>query len=142
MANSLISPPRLNKRVRLALWWLLYRLPMDVDLDKKTYWTENFWKEKARVHLKLDREAIMVIEASYPRQWQRMLAKRRRRLKYAQDHGGYCPKGWTPPAPGEAIRPLPYAALAARHEFGLMGVIVEYKEGIELDRMAKYGRSL
>ena len=37
-----------------------------------------------------------------------------RRLAYAREHGGHCPSGWTPPAPGEVERPAPVVALMLR----------------------------
>jgi hypothetical protein len=123
-----------NKRVRLILWWVLYRVALDVDIE-----ANSLWRLSAREHLKLDKDGLRGIAIRFPRHWARMLEKRARRLAYARANGGYCPEGWTPPAPGETIRNPPLIALAKRHELGLMGVMCQYHAAMEANYMAKRG---
>lgn len=124
--------PLPNKRVRLALWWLLYRVPIDVDLAVR-----RDWQISCAAHIKWDTETFDAMTLVFPKHWQRMLEKRQRRLCYAQNNDGYCPFGWTPPAVGEVIRNAPLGALARRHAFGMMGVAVQYREGHHLNWQAK-----
>jgi hypothetical protein len=121
-----------DKRIRLILWWLLYRVPIDVDIQDN-----SLWRLHARKHLKLGKEWLRDIEARAPYHWKRMLEKRARRLEYAKAHGGYCLEGWTPPAPGEPIRNAPIHTLALRHPLGIYGVVCEHREGRELNSMAR-----
>jgi hypothetical protein len=127
-----MNPPPPNRRVRLALWWMLYRVPIDVDLGSRRDWQVN-----AALHLKWRLETFDDLALVFPRHWQRMLEKRSRRLAYARMHDGRCPDGWTPPAPGEIARNPPWGALARRHPLGMIGVLVQYGEAIELNTRAK-----
>ena len=126
-----------NKRVRLALWWMLYRVPIDVDAGSR-----RDWQIRCAAHIKWDMETFNDMTRVFPRHWQRMLDKRARRLAYAKDHGGECPSGWTPPAQGETIRNAPLFALAKRHRFGLAGVAFEQQEARELNYRAKHNLPL
>jgi hypothetical protein len=104
-----MKPSQPDKRIRLALWLMLYRLPEEADLEH-----DHRWQVACARHLKWDMEKFNALKRDFPRHWQRMLDKRARRLAYARDHGGYCPEGWTPPTLGEIVRPAPVHALMRR----------------------------
>ena len=103
-----MKTPLPDKRIRLALWLVLYGLPIDADVEN-----DGRWQDACAKHLKWDWRIFAAIRQDFPRHWQRMLDKRARRLAYAKKHGG-CPPGWTPSAPGEIPRPAPLAALRMR----------------------------
>jgi hypothetical protein len=98
-----------DKRIRLALWLMLYRVPEEADLEH-----DRRWQVSCARHLKWNMEQFDALKRDFPSHWQRMLDKRARRLAYAREHGGYCPEGWTPPAPGEIERHAPVFALMLR----------------------------
>jgi hypothetical protein len=103
-----MKQPLPNRRIRLALWFMLYRVPLDVDIGN-----DFGWQVSCANHLKLHWKTFEALRTDFPRHWQRMLDKRARRLAYARKHGG-CPPGWTPNAPGEVTRPAPVVALMLR----------------------------
>ena len=80
-----------TKRFRLALWWLVYRLPVLDGINRET-------EELGRKHCKYSEEAWARDRADFQSQWERMLAKRERRFRWYQKHGKV-PDGWTPPDP-------------------------------------------
>ena len=92
-----------TKRFRLALWWLVYRLPVLDGINRET-------EELTRKHCK---EAWARDRADFQPQWERMRAKRERRFWWYQKHGKV-PDGWTPPdAKDPHSRKYPKRALAA-----------------------------
>ena len=96
-----------TKRFRLALWWLVYRLPVLDGINRET-------EELARKHCKYSEEAWARDRADFQSQWERMLAKRERRFRWFIKHGKV-PDGWTPPDPKDPhSRKYPKRALAAR----------------------------
>jgi hypothetical protein len=98
-----------NRQIRLALWYMLYQVPLGVDLDN-----DFGWQVTCANHLKLHWKEFEALRQDFPRHWRRMLEKRARRLAYARAHGGHCPPGWTPWVPGEKERPAPVGALKRR----------------------------
>ena len=96
-----------TKRFRLALWWLIYRLPVLDGINKET-------EELARKHCKYSEVDWARDRADFQSQWERMLSKRERRFRWYQKHGKV-PHGLTPPDPKEPYsRKYPKRALAAR----------------------------
>jgi len=104
-----MKTPLPNRQIKLALWFMLYQVPLDVDLEN-----DFGWQVTCSNHLKWHWKAFEALRKDFPRHWWRMLDKRARRLAYAREHGGRCPSGWTPPAPGEIERPAPVVALMRR----------------------------
>ena len=95
-----------NKRFRLALWWLTYRLPVLDGVNKET-------EELARKHCKYSEADWARDREDFQSQWERMLSKRERRFRWYQKRGKV-PDGWTPPDPNDPhSRKYPKRALAA-----------------------------
>ena len=96
-----------TKRFRLALWWLLYRLPVLDGVNKGT-------EELARKHCKYSKQDWARDRTDFQSQWERMLSKREWRFRWFIKHGKV-PNGWTPPDPNDPhSRKYPKRALAAR----------------------------
>ena len=96
-----------TKKFRLALWWLTYRLHVLEDINPES-------EEAARRHCKYSSQDWDQDRVDFKQQWNRMLAKRKRRFDWLRNHGSV-PDGWTPPDPKDPhSRKYPQRALAAR----------------------------
>jgi len=101
--------PQPNKHFRLVLWFLLYRVHPQQQIDRQV---EIIACESCRMPVCLfDR-----FKAYFPHHWNHLLDKRSRRhahlLKY-----GEIPDGWTPPnCADDRSGNYPYAALADRNK--------------------------
>jgi len=82
---------RPNRRIRLILWWLLYKIPVERELTIAD-------ELQAAIHCRVPFEEIEHIRTTYLRQWSTMGIKRVRRRCYFLQHGSI-PDGWTPPDP-------------------------------------------
>jgi hypothetical protein len=101
--------PQPNKHFRLVLWFLLYRVPAQQQINRET---EVIACECCRMPLQFfDR-----FKAEFSQHWNRMLEKRGRRLAHLLKYDEI-PGGWTPPnsVDGRSGN-YPYAALADRNK--------------------------
>jgi hypothetical protein len=101
--------PQPNKHFRLVLWFLLYRVHPQQQIDRQV---EKIACESCRMPLCLfDR-----FKADFPTHWNRLLEKRSRRLTHLLKYGEI-PDGWTPPTSVDGRSGnYPYAALANRNQ--------------------------
>jgi hypothetical protein len=101
------SGARPDKRLRLLLWFLLYKVPALDDISRKQ-------EIDACIHCHLTAEFMEVAKRESTKQWSNMLAKRDRRRVFLKEHG-FIHDGWTPPAPNEPrSRNFPTWALMKR----------------------------
>ncbi len=77
-----------DKRERLLLWWLTYRLAVERKVDAAA--VEDAAQETGLTPLQID-----AIRAKHPIHWERMLLKRELRLEHHLQHGAV-PEGVTP----------------------------------------------
>jgi hypothetical protein len=96
---------------RLVCWRLLYGVTVEKVLDRDD-------EIKACQHSRLDLAQWDEQKALCPREWEKLLAKRQRRLLWFRQHGSI-PNGWTPPDPKDPRRSAnkPIAAFLARRGF-------------------------
>jgi len=90
-----------NRHHRLVCWYLVYRINLETNLQAED-------ETAACVHCHLDPLEWNLVKAQWPRIWEKVLAKRQRRLDWHLKHGTV-PDGWTPPDPKDrrsANRPI------------------------------------
>ncbi|MEY5014801.1 MAG: hypothetical protein RIS92_1159 [Verrucomicrobiota bacterium] len=79
---------RIDKRIRLLLWWLTYRLAVERNVDKRAV-------KEAAEKTRLTPQEVYAVMADYPIHWERVLLKRTLRLNHQRKHGSV-PDGVTP----------------------------------------------
>jgi hypothetical protein len=89
---------RPTKHFRLTTWRLLYGVTVEKDLDRDD-------EIKACQHSRLALDQWDEQKVLCPREWEKLLAKRQRRLLWFRQHGSI-PDGWTPPDPKDPRRSL------------------------------------
>ena len=99
--------PQPTKHFRLVLWFLLYRVHPQQQIDRQM---EVIACERCRMPLCL----FNLFKKDFQSHWNRLLEKRARRLAHLLKYGEI-PDGWTPPnsVDGRSGN-YPYAALATR----------------------------
>jgi hypothetical protein len=114
--------PQPDKRFRLTLWFLLYRVHAQQQITREI---EVIACEHCRMPLCLfDR-----FKGDFPHHWNQMLDKRSRRLAYLLQHGEV-PGGWTPPnSTDERSGNYPAAALATRDKSSNGALIYALRAG-------------
>lgn len=83
--------PTMSRHTRLVCWWLVYRVDASRNLTPED-------EAAACAHAKMPLERWLAVRASRPREWEKVLAKRKRRRAWLRKHGSV-PDGWTPPNP-------------------------------------------
>ena len=112
MARKKIPQP--SKHFRLVLWFLLYRVHAQQQIDREV---EVIACQACRMPVPLfDR-----FKADFRHHWNQMLEKRARRLAYLLEHGEL-PEGWTPPnsVDGRSAN-YPHVALAMQGQIPTLG---------------------
>ena len=109
-----IRSERPNRHYMLVLWKLLYRI------DVQTETLHGLDEIVACLHSKLDINLWNEQKRRFPREWDKMLKKRERRLAWFNQHGSV-PDGWTPPDPNDPRRTAnkPIHAYLARRKLTL-----------------------
>lgn len=96
--------PQRPRNVALVLWRLHYHLAVEVEEITEAH------ERAACGHCKMKWEKWQRFKTTpwFPREWEKLLAKRARRRAYFLEHG-HVPNGWTPPDPKDkrtARRPV------------------------------------
>ena len=131
MKNTNRNNRKCNKRFRLALWWLTYRLHVTEDINEES-------EKAARDHCKYSEKDWKQDRKDFQSQWDRMLSKRSRRFDWFRKYGEV-PAGWTPPDPKDPhSRKYPQRALANRlpKRYRMFGYVLLDRPDYELE--AKY----
>lgn len=89
---------QLPLNIKLVLWFLLYRVPVEDELTPTI-------EQSAVVHAKFKGGWSEWLKAreKWPKQYERMLTKRRLRAEFQDQHGSV-PDGWSPPVDGQNNR--------------------------------------
>ena len=85
------TPP--PKNYALACWWLTYRVPVECAAVEPHVGEAT---NRARITI----AQLLDFRTTWPKPWDRMLAKRAVRLAYLHEHGKQPPDGWAP-LPGD-----------------------------------------
>lgn len=104
---------RPSRHFMLTLWFMLYRIELQKTLDRDD-------ELAACNHTRLGLDRWDMEKAWFPRQWDKLIAKRQRRRDWFDLHGEV-PDGWTPPDPLDPRRTAnkPMAAYLARRRITL-----------------------
>src|SRR5207248_269020 len=88
--NGEMKPTR---HLRLVLWFLLHKIHPQVELTREH-------ELLACEHCRMPIASLDQSKTDFPNLWERLYAKRQRRLDYLLLHRSI-PEGWTPPNPLE-----------------------------------------